>query len=439
MPKLFSIESDTTNPNDMLIDKILQSRQKSKEGLSLTAELLQQRHELKTEITQALNKTPESEDKDKEDTGKTDDKKEEIDSEEASQSEEGLEGLIGSGLSKSDKQDKTVAKESYKEPKMTLSNLFAGLKSKHQDYRRSVQMFSLESDALSVTHQPVVYVKDEVVKAVNTLISIAQQSVSKNAQRIELAKTAAKSIGDRLAVYHACVEKELLSFTNQVVYDTDMLCVVSTKDKSNVADNAKILNEFLQSSSSTAMMVAKAPIEQLRDVFTSANYTSQGTDLIYPKQLPGFYQVTAGLTNYPNYIDVRYQDYQVYRAKTLKPLELQSLSGYRLTQDKELDSLLSVCDKLLAGLGLAVDDLNAVNDTYLKLIDKLKSVAYDIEKDTTTDLASIGLDEHMKDFIRFRMMTDLYTLNIDLCSEFMSGVLSVLGVVSDLRSAVKAE
>lgn len=470
MTKLFAMLSDEqTAPNDLLIDKILKNREQNREGLSLTSELLQQRHELKQEITEGLNKPPADDDggdqgdqaaddkkaddappaEDKEATGgednsekKTEDKEtdgvgdEGEDPVDAAQSVEALEASIGGGNSKDKgkaKEDDKVATESFKAVPITLATLFSGVKKNHVAYQNRLRMFSLESDAVSVTQQPVVYVKDEVVKSLNKLISIAQESVTKNAQLVQTSKEAAKNIGDRLAVYHACIGQELFSFTNEVVTDTDLIASFSVEGKSEPYETAKVLAEFLDVSAVLAMMIAKTDIVSMQDAFTANGFTVEGQDITYGKQLPGFYKVMAGLTTYPNYIDVKYQDFQVFRVRTLKPREVQSLDGVSVTKDNDRDRLLGACDKILVSLGLSVDALNTVNDTYLGFIDKIKSVIYDVENKTMTDLSSIGLDEHMKEFIRFRLMTDVYSLSIGLSSEFLSAILSLLSKVSTLR------
>ncbi len=467
MPKkLFSVESD--NPNDMLIDKILLSRQKNQEGLPLTAELLQQRQTLKKEIKDALDEPPKEEDDDtsddtdkkeddqdtsdntradkdnksddSQDTTKKEDKGDESDDADehvdTAQSVDDLEASIGSakssGKGKGGENDKT-ALESFKEPVIKLRTLFRGVQQKHQSYVDTLKMFSLESDALSPAQQPVVYVKEEVVKSIHALIGIAHDSVTKNAKLVELAKEAAKKAGERLAVYHTCISQELLSFTNEVVSDPDLLQSFSTQEQSDPYKTAVVLAEYLDTSSTLALMIAKSPIESLGDALTSNGFSGEGLEYSYGKQLPGFNEVKAGLTPYKNYIDVKYEDYQVYRLRTFKPRQLQSLDGVSITKDNDLNRLLGVTDKILVSLGLSVDDLNTVNDTYLNLIDKLKSVVYDVENNTLKDLSSIGLDEHMKDFIRFRLMTDIYTLNANMSSEYLSAVLSLLGVISSLR------
>ena len=78
MRKLYAQEDreqdDPLKTPELLIDKVMQYEKKSKEGVSVTADLLKQRHELRKEITDQLESQEEgSEDNDSEDSSQSDD------------------------------------------------------------------------------------------------------------------------------------------------------------------------------------------------------------------------------------------------------------------------------------------------------------------------------------------------------------------------------
>ena len=62
MVKLFALEEDKkvdTESNDLLIDKVLKLAEKNKDPVSLTADIIKQRQELKKDIQERLNAEPE--------------------------------------------------------------------------------------------------------------------------------------------------------------------------------------------------------------------------------------------------------------------------------------------------------------------------------------------------------------------------------------------
>ena len=102
MRKLYAQEDreqdDPLKTPELLIDKVMQYEKKSKEGVSVTADLLKQRHELRKEITDQLeSQQEESEDNDSEDSSQPDD-----DQDASSDSEEKGEEESSSDDSKDD-------------------------------------------------------------------------------------------------------------------------------------------------------------------------------------------------------------------------------------------------------------------------------------------------------------------------------------------------
>ena len=75
---------------------------------------------------------------------------------------------------------------------------------------------------------------------------------------------------------------------------------------------------------------------------------------------------------------------------------------------------------------MVLDNLQMVNDQYQQFITEVKTIAYDVEKGVKTELAGLGLDDKLKDFIKFKMVTELYLNDLDNATQYLTASLSVL-------------
>ena len=83
-------------------------------------------------------------------------------------------------------------------------------------------------------------------------------------------------------------------------------------------------------------------------------------------------------------------------------------------------------------VGLCIDNLKTINDSYKTFIDKLKAAVYEIEKGEKEKLSDLDLDNKMKDFIKYKLVTELYSLNISMGIDFLTSLASAFTTLVEL-------
>ena len=468
MTKLFALEEQGSEGGELLIDKVLAYNKKSRTELTLTADLIQERQKLKKEIEDKLKEDPEDEDggetssdegdkegegdSSEEDGGKEASEEEEVkeekeekgDGEEASDVDS-LKDSMGSGLddksedkpAKKDKEEKEdkPATESYVTKKVRPSNVFAPVREAYAQYRKALSGYSLEAQAQPVTEQPVAYVKEQVLKSLSDLVHLADTYIGKNKTLIEASANGAKGINERFVTWEGMHKAEKVHFTNQLVSDRDIISAVATPKSSSLRDSAAALSSYLNISSSLASKILSNPFEQLSDALRVSGFEAdEGGDWVYRKHLPGFWTVRAALSSYTTYVDTKIGDFQIYKVKTVKTQDLYQLASINLDKDLDLLHLFEHSTKALASIGLCVDNLSTVNDRYADFIESLKALAYDIQRGSGANLTQLGLDKLIQNFICFVLVSELYSVDIDISLSFLSSSLKVLDVCCELGS-----
>ena len=193
------------------------------------------------------------------------------------------------------------------------------------------------------------------------------------------------------------------------------------------------LSKYLESGSALAVKLLQNPFEQIPDALAAAGYTADERGVfVNPQVLPGFTSMQASVVPFSNYIDAHYEEYQIYKVRVFKPQDLYSLPALSLDQDKDIKKLLSELDKILVSAGLILDNLKVVGDNYQQFIEAAKGIVYDVEKGTQINLAGLGLNEKLMDFIKFKLVTELYINDFDGAVQYLGSSLSALGQLVEL-------
>lgn len=458
MTKLFALEQTAEEkPEELLIDKLTNLNKTEKPGISVTADLIKQRNELKTEIDKEIKKTeaeggepsednnsgdgdPDAEKKDDKGTEEEPESKGDENADGAEGSEggddasdlDGLNSLVGSA-----KKGET-ATESFKSPKVVLPSfgnlkkLFTPIQAKYGAYCVSLESMNLVEKKKPINEQPVAYVKDEVLTSLNSLIGLAGKYVANNVNGIQNASEGVKTLMEQLTIYRQYQQQEKLHFTAQMVSKDDVKTSLSVQENSNVKETSGMLAKYFDI---TVPLIDKLLANKLED-FPSALQTSgfkeEGGTIDYEKILPGFYRISASFTPFTNYLETDYENYQIFRLKTFKLQDLYKLDHIALNEDKDLVAILDRADSIIMSIGLSIDNLKTLNDAYTNFIDKLKAVVYEIEKGEKDKLSDLELDEKMKDFIKYKLVAELYSLNISMGIEFLTSLVSAFTILVEL-------
>lgn len=495
--KLFSMESEDVDledrSNDLLIDKVLKRAEQPKSAMSLTADLLKQRQNLKKEITDELSKDEEDEEdsddssseedsdsddsspeEDSEDTSgeedakdKNDDDTDENDSsrddEEDSSESDGSETEsdagkdddeedsgsaaddshslakhIGSGLGDGDKKKHATESlfinkpvkmpKAYIADKVTFENVFEPIKKVRRNYLSTLKTYSLEAMAVDVADQPVAYVKESVNKSLNGLVLLASKYIDNNKQYVSTVSKSIKDINERITVFKEFVEAKKYSFTDQLLTDKDILSKMGIPGKSDIRSTSRTLMAYLDNTIKATAVMVNNPFEALSDAFGTAGFKSQDGDYIYQSTLPGFSSVRLHIENYNDYLNTNIENFHFYKINVLKTEDLFELEGITVSDDKELLYITSILDKLLVDISTSVDNLNDINTHFSKFIDEIKVIIYDVEKGTKRNFSELGIDEKLKDFIKFKIAMESYFISIKLAVEYLTGVMSVINI-----------
>jgi hypothetical protein len=467
MAKLFALEEEgkkvDTEANDLLIDKVLKLAEKNKDPVSLTADIIKQRQELKTEIQDRLDAEPENPDEDgsggdsdgqgeenkengeggsgednsgNSDSDNTNDKGDENLSSQADD-KDSLKSVIGSGMSNDEGEDdgEKSAQESLKlsGKKVTLSNVFNPLKRSYDKYMVSMESFNI-AQRIAIEEQPIVYVKESVLEALNNLVTIANNYIGKNKTFIDSNAESIKNINERLTVLRQFIENRKYHFTHNLVNDQKLLAEISVLDKSDPRETCKLLVNYIENSNKFVNYVLNNDFNSIGSALSNANFVSEEDDFAYKAMLPGFNMIRAHLDQYENYLKANIENFHYYQLKTFKTEYLYNLDAVGITEDKELDFLMTNLDKMLIDLSMSVDNFNVVNSNLNKLIDEIKVFIYDVEQDKYSNLAELDIDSKVKDFIKFKLVSEAYYSNVTMLMSYILNLDTIINKCIELKS-----
>lgn len=484
MVKLFALEDDGEKDhlknNELLIDKVLDYAKKDKSPMSLTADVLNQRQQLKKEINERLNEPPEepddnsnnNDDSSNNDAGNGDDNsnndnssdnngtsggdgedppqgsddKPKGDDSDAADDKDSLHSLVGSGLndnqsdnkdnkSKDDDKDQgsSTATEAFKAPRLTLSNLFDPLRRHYAHYSTALETFNLGHQKLAMEEQPIVYVKEPVVESLNNLVKLATTYISNNTTFIEKNGQAIKDVNEKISIFRQFVENEKYHFTNKLISDKDILSNVACPNKSDVTETARVLLNYVEDSTKANGLVVNNGFETLNSSYRNQNFEVEGADLAYKTVLPGFNIVRVHLDPYRDYLKTDIQEFQYYKLKVLKTEDLYNLEAISITEDRDLNRFLDILDKLIVNISLTTDNLKDINTHFTKFIDDIKAIIYDLEQDKLKNLASIDIDTKVKDFIKFKLVIESSYINMNTMLDYLVAAMTVLNQCVELN------
>lgn len=480
MTKLFSLESDSSDKPELLIDKVIRQADKNKEGMQVTADLIKQRQAVRQEIDQELKKgednppkeeddpedsgdtekTEEEEAKDnEEDSGKEQDKKEdpekeeeesqqkeeeeEEDSTEAAQDEKGLEDLVGSDTDSSskntkekrvdkDKEDTKAATESYRAKSFQQTVLFGGIVPKHNRYIAALEEYNLTPSSSAPTKQTVAYVKEEVLESLKKMTVLANRYTAKNQRQVESGHRAMLNISENLTVYQATREANKLHLTLKIVSDDEVLKQIANPNTTDLKETLGVMSRYLESNTALVIKTLQNELSELPSALIGSGYREVNGVYVYSKVLPGFIVPQVACSHYEDYLKTKYSDFQAYSQKSYKTQELYNLSGISLDKDTELVTVLEKMSSIVVQTGMMLDNLMDISNQYVELVEKVKATCFDIEQDKVKQLADLDIDSRLKDFIRFKVASELYNSAIDTSVGYLTSVMSALSVLVEM-------
>lgn len=454
--KLFAMEGTDLSDNELLIDKVLKQSKQEKEPISLTADLLKQTSTLKEEIKETLKKTEsESEENDdEEDTSSStknedsdneenkDDKKEE-DTESSDNGEDDsadaddpdkLDAIVGSASKDNDKkEDKETSTESRKVTGQVKGSFFKSLKLTHNNYLNNLKCFSLENMAVDAKDQPVTYVKEAILESLDKMIQDADKLLKFNQNAGNNYANSAKTLNEKITVFKLLTEQSGYEFTNKLISEQTVILPISVSEKSDPRDTSKILLNYLEHSVNAAKLITNNDFDKMSSAFTQSDFKEEEGELVYSRMIPGFNWIRVHNPIYTDYLNVNMEEYTFYKATAYTVKDVYALENVSVTDEKELEYLFSVMSNLTVEFTTTVDLITKVTELFDSYVNQLKVSLKDVQDDRFTKLTEIGIDNKVKNYIKFKLLFSMLHVNVDLITSYMTSVLSILNVAVKIK------
>lgn len=466
MGKLFSFEDDSEKNNDLIIDKLLEKGKEKASPMSLTADLLKQRDQVNKDVEEHIEQQEEeSEEESKEedtseeeseeddsvddseetteeeddDKDKEEDKKgksSEKDDLEAADDKDSLSSLVGSGLKDKDTDSKEDDKEETSTESLvirpTIKNIFSPIKLAYEEYVSSLSVYNLSMEALPTEQQPVVYVKESIIESIGRLTKVANNYIDNTKSGVETYTESLIKLNERITVFSQLVENNKHQFTHKLVRDKDLLAAVSFKGHSDPRETSRALLKYLNESNKAISIAINNRFSELRNAFTSKDYREEGSDLVYPKPIPGFMMVKVAVVPYINYIKTKIEDFQYYNLKALKLEDVYELPAISITEDKDIEYIVKTLNDLVISAGISIDTLKGITEHFTSFVNDLKVLSYDVQNDKYANLAELGIDDKVQDFIKFKLAMEASFININMVMNYISSISSILDICLEL-------
>lgn len=457
MGKLFALEDDNESNNELIIDKLLEKTKEKASPMSLTADLLKQRDQVNKDVEEHIEEQQEEEKDNEEESSESDEesseepeessdkeKKEDTPSDkedtEAAADKDSLSSLVGSGL-KEDKEEKDEKKSEEEKDKPateslitrpTLNNLFTPIKLAHEQYVEQLSIYNLAMEAIPTEKQPVVYVKEAIIESISRLTKVANSYIDNTKSGIETYTKSLLKLNERITVFSQLVENGKHQFTHKLVKDRDLLTAVSFKGHSDPRETSRVLLKYLNESNKAISIAVNNSFNELRNAFLSKDFKEEGEDLVYGKQLPGFMLVKVALVPYTNYLKTKIENFHYYNLKALKLEDVYELPAISITEDKDIEYIVKTLNDLVISAGVSIDTLKGITEHFTSFVNELKVLSYDVQNDKHSNLADLGIDAKVQDFIKFKLAMEASFININMCMNYISSISSVLDICLEL-------
>lgn len=372
----------------------------------------------------------------------TDDDDEDEDLGASADNEKDLDSIVGSEV-----KSKTTT-ESRKEfnrifigkNKYTSPDVFKQLKAKYAKYKVAMEKYKIDVPN-KVENHPIAYVRNEVIDALNNLIQIANKYIENNKEFNLSITNGIKKLNEEITIFRTYAENEKHHFNFQLVTDKDVLSLVSVPNKSDLRYTSKLLETYSDEATKLVVTLLNNKFNEITKAFKTFNYKDHNTanyELIYANTVPGFNNIIVAILPYKSYIKTNMEDYTFYKIKRVQTEDLLNLDAIGINKDNEFIYILDKLNKLLLNSATLIENLNIINTNFNKFIDDIKVMIYDVDKLKVSDLASLKIDDMIKDCIKFKMAIEVIYVSINILIEYISAVVGIIkSTVSLTSKAVK--
>ncbi len=454
---LFSLEEENEvdpSKNNLAIDKVVKLDKLEKiDPSNLSTVLLKERNEIKAQLGKIFSEkntqTEESsneeessseeessdeldfnaeEDTDKEDKEDKEDSKEEEEKDNKEEDED-----KESEESKEDKEDKDKEdkdkKEEEKPTQESLRELFTPLKSYLKESLLSLEKFSLNKKKFSLEEQPIAYVRKDVLEVLRNFIFIIDKYHQYNKNLIEKRSQALLDLDKKINYIESYQKNDQVEFTQELIRESSFFSLLLSTDCKNVRDSLRTLNNFYTEALNFFPMLEKNTIDSIPDIAKSIEFKQDEKAqslYIYKKILPGFNKVYLTFTPYEGYMKTEVDEYQVSRLKVVKVVDLTNLDPIVINNKNDVLYICSIVEEIDSLVSKIIEMLHKENEETIDLLEKVKAINYDVEHRDDLKLSDIPIEGYLKEFLKKKYLFDMASVSLDIYSEFMSALISLL-------------
>lgn len=442
---------EAENPDaKTFLEKELDRSSADKTGTaSLNLEIMAQRQLILKETEEMEEKlkgendenTENSEEDDEDDESEGDDNEDKSDDKD--EDDDDLDDLDFDDPADGDLEEDSDDKESKDEP-TKASNTPAPIKDKPfvkgWNYAKKLReqhkqrMITMQAFGFTVLDEPtekeedsdVVYVQEGVVESLTMLGELNRKYVSNTEAYIEKCSKSILKVNENITLLNKVVKDGEVTYTNKLITDSSMLSAVSLPTTSNPRETIKRIRSYIKEVNDIAGILVKTDFDNMKDVFLSKNFINKGDLIEYTNMLPGFVTVIANIPQFTSYIKTRASDYQYYTNKQDNSTEVYDVKGISITDDTDLIFLTEEISKLITDTGITVDILKVLNNGFKTYMDELNLLRIEVEDGVFDKLSDVDLDSKIKQFILFKMVIEICTVNVRIVVDYISGLKDII-------------
>ena len=444
---LFSLEEENEvdpSKNNLAIDKVVKLDKLEKiDPSNLSTVLLKERNEIKAQLGKIFSeKNTQTEESANEEESSSEEEssdeldfdiEEDTDKEDKEDSKEENKEDKKSEEFKEDKEDKDKEDEDKKEEEKptqeSLRELFTPLKNYLKESLLSLEKFSLNKKKFSLEEQPIAYVRKDVLEVLRNFIFIIDKYHQYNKNLIEKRSQALLDLDKKINYIESYQKNDQVEYTQELIRESSFFSLLLSTDCKNVRDSLRTLNNFYAEVLNFFPMLEKNTIDSIPDIAKSIDFKQDEKAqslYVYKKILPGFNKVYLTFSPYEGYMKTEVDEYQVSRLKVVKVVDLTNLDPIVINNKNDVLYICSIVEEIDSLVSKIIEMLHKENEETIDLLEKVKAINYDVEHRDDLKLSDIPIEGYLKEFLKKKYLFDMASVSLDIYSEFMSALISLL-------------
>ena len=338
---------------------------------------------------------------------------------------------------KDEEEDEDLGLESVSSKLNSKWDFFRSMRRLSNQRKRLLQSYGIEDASDVQIDDPVadpivdgtvnvVYAQDAMVEAIQKLGDVNKRYITNTNSFIEKMNVSVPKFDERISNFEVVIAGGQLSFTNKVISDIPLLKPISFDGVSDPRKTIKRLRTFLQDTNELTTLISSSDFNDMGAAFANKGFMAGSEVYVYKSQQPGFNTIEARLPSYSGYMKTGITEYQFYSITENNTSLLFNIPGLALNDEKELGFIIKSMKEVIIDMSLSVDILRAVLNNFNSYMDELKVLRVGIEDGEFENLAELGIDDKIKDFIKMKLIVEIISVNVNIAFDYLSGLAGIL-------------